>query len=116
MDLIIQKSVELGIKRIIPVITGRTIVKFGSEKDISTKVTRWQRIALEAAKQCSRGIIPNIEHPVIYDTALELSRSSQLRIIPFENEKVNTLKKLLNYDETKNISFFYWTRRRIFRR
>lgn len=106
MDLIIQKSVELGIKRIVPVLTERTIVKFGNEKDMGAKVSRWQRIALEASKQCNRGMVPVIERPMTYTNALESSRDSQLRIIPFENEKGNTLKRILKCDSKKSISVF----------
>ncbi len=106
MDLIIQKSVELGIKKIVPVLTERTIVKFENEKDINTKVSRWQRIALEASKQCNRGVVPVIERPMAYSNAIESSKDSDLRIIPFENEKDNTLKSILKCDSKKSISFF----------
>lgn len=106
MDLIIQKSIELGVSRIVPVKMDRTVVKFGSEKDIDSKVTRWQRIALEASKQCNRGKLPKVDRPVTFDAALKLSGNSQLRILPYENEKSNKLKNALEKSEIKDISVF----------
>ena len=58
MDLVIQKAVELGASSIIPVITERVVV---SE---TRKLPRWQSIALEAARQCGRAIIPPVMEPV----------------------------------------------------
>ena len=46
MDFIIQKSVELGVKRIVPVITKRTVLRFNNEK-INKETSRWQKIALD---------------------------------------------------------------------
>ena len=59
MELIIQKCVELGVKRIVPVSMKRCVVKL-EEKKASSKVSRWQSIAEAAAKQSKRGIIPEI--------------------------------------------------------
>lgn len=96
MDYIIQKSVELGIKRIVPVITGRTVVRFDNAKDIAGKTERWQRICLEAAKQCNRGIIPAVDEPVKLEKALETRRDYALGIIPYEKETGNSLKKCMD--------------------
>jgi len=95
MDLIIQKSIELGVTRVVPVITERTIVKIGSTVDAENKRSRWQRIAMEAAKQCNRGIIPIVELPMSFSTAIELAKTSQLSIIPYENEKESSIKKYI---------------------
>lgn len=107
MDLIIQKSIELGITKIVPVITERTIVKVEDKKSLENKVKRWQRIALEAAKQCNRGIIPQIEYPISYKRALELTKESELSFIPYEKESSNNLRKYMEQakkDGLKNIS------------
>ena len=55
MDYIVQKCIELGASRIVPVITKRTL---SVPRDCAKKCERWQRIAAEAAKQCGRGVIP----------------------------------------------------------
>ncbi len=96
MDLIIQKSVELGVKSIVPVITERTVVKIENQKDADKKVTRWQKIAYEAAKQSNRGTVPKIEQPISFKEALEVMKDFQLKIIPYEKEERISLKSIIN--------------------
>lgn len=59
MDSIVQKAVETGAVKIVPVMTSRCVSK-PDEKAAAKKAARWQKIALEAAKQSGRGIIPQI--------------------------------------------------------
>lgn len=59
MDLIVQKAVELGVGRIVPVLSKRCVSR-PDEKSFAKKIQRWQKIAEEAAKQCGRGKIPEI--------------------------------------------------------
>ena len=106
MDLIIQKCVELGISRIVPVMTERTIVKIDSGKDAENKVSRWQRISMEAAKQCNRGMVPKVDLPVTFDRALELTDGADLRIIPYEKETAVGLKSCLVDGNIRKIAFF----------
>ena len=58
MDLVIQKTAELGVARIQPLVTKYTEVK------ITRKLERWQKIAIEAARQCGRNVAPVINEPV----------------------------------------------------
>jgi len=95
MDFIIQKSVELGINRIVPVITERTVVKIDSEKDALKKCERWNRISQEAAKQCNRGIIPKVEIPIRFKDAVEQAKEKSLAVIPYEKEERNSLKQII---------------------
>jgi 16S rRNA (uracil1498-N3)-methyltransferase len=60
-DLVIQKSVELGVKQITPLLTHRTDVKLN---DSHKRIERWRRIALEATKQCGRAALMVIDEPV----------------------------------------------------
>ena len=60
MDGIVQRAVELGAKKIVPVLTERCVSR-PDAKACDTKVKRWNKIALEAAMQCGRGIIPTVE-------------------------------------------------------
>lgn len=62
-DLVVQKSVELGVRSLIPLVTVRSDVKV---KDPSAKVERWRRIALEAAKQSGRSRLMNIQPPTSF--------------------------------------------------
>lgn len=83
MDLIVQKMVELGVHRIVPVFTARTIVKLDAKK-AAKKTERYQTIAESAAKQSGRGIVPEITEPVTFAQAVELARGLDRNIIPYE--------------------------------
>lgn len=107
MDFIIQKSVELGISKIVPVLTERTVVRLDSEKDALKKCERWNRISLEAAKQCNRGIIPKIEIPISFKEAIKQTEDKALSLIPYEKEAKNSLKRVLErVDSISDISVF----------
>ncbi len=86
MELIVQKCIELGVSEIVPVITERCITKINTNKDAQNKVSRWQKIALEAAKQCNRGIIPKIGMPIKFNEAINLASTMDLSVIPYEKE------------------------------
>lgn len=83
MELIIQKAVELGVYRILPVETKRCIVKL-DEKKAESRTARWQQISESAAKQSRRGIIPEVTKPLQFRKALELAEGMDLKLIPYE--------------------------------
>ena len=86
MDLIIQKCVELGVFRIVPVTTKRTVVKLDAKKEESRR-KRWTAVSESAAKQSKRMIVPKV-HPVMkFGDALEYARSLDLVLIPYERAK-----------------------------
>ena len=69
LELIIQKAVELGVTAIVPVVTARSIARW-DDRDGDKKLTRWQRIAAEAAGQSGRGLVPTVERPLTFRQAL----------------------------------------------
>jgi 16S rRNA (uracil1498-N3)-methyltransferase len=69
MDLIVQKAVELGVASIQPVISRRTVVQVG-EEDAERKAAKWQRVALEACKQCGQDLLPVVKPPLGFDSWL----------------------------------------------
>ena len=77
-ELVVQKAVELGVTRIIPLATARADVKIKDARDAAKKLERWRRIALEAAKQSGRAVVPEIENPS--ELAEFLKRSTGKRI------------------------------------
>lgn len=97
MDLIIQKCVELGVYEIVPVITERCISKINTNKDVQNKLSRWQKIAMEAAKQCNRGYIPRIGMPVKFSEAVETAEKMDISIIPYENENKESFKSVVSH-------------------
>ena len=84
MELIIQKTVELGVSRIIPVEMERCVMKLeGGKKD--KKTARWQTIAEAAAKQSQRNVIPEVLPPMKMKEALSFAKNEEDRIlIPYE--------------------------------
>lgn len=81
MDLVIQKAVELGVTRIIPLATDRTVVRLRDRDDAQKKQERWQTIALEACKQCGQNWIPVVEPPCALQESLKKTDSHDLRLI-----------------------------------
>lgn len=67
MDWIIQKAVELGVSRIQPLMTERTIARTDAEEALA-KQAKWQRVALEACKQCGQNLLPQVETPLTFKT------------------------------------------------
>lgn len=69
-DWILQKATELGVTRIVPVVTERTVVRLSGDR-AQDKVRRWQAIAREAAEQCERAMVPVVEAPVDFASWLK---------------------------------------------
>ncbi|WP_366924120.1 16S rRNA (uracil(1498)-N(3))-methyltransferase [Metallumcola ferriviriculae] len=90
MELIIQKNTELGIGKIIPVEMERSVVRL-KENKAAKRAQRWQRIALEAAKQCGRSRVPQIAAPCTLTEALmQLPHGCSLTV-PWEEETGHSL-------------------------
>ena len=66
-DLVVQKATELGVTKITPLITRYADIHLRDASDATKRVARWQRIALEAAKQSGRAFVPEISLPVAFD-------------------------------------------------
>ena len=106
MELIIQKCVEIGVCRIVPVITERAVVKIEKGAKEDKKTERWQKIAESAAKQSGRGIIPAVERPMKFKDAIEEAVKNGEAIIPYENEKDRGLKEFVKNSKAENIGIF----------
>jgi 16S rRNA (uracil1498-N3)-methyltransferase len=65
-DLVVQKTTELGVMRIVPLITERADVRLRDDGDANKRVNRWQRIAQEAARQSGRARVPTVGSPVAF--------------------------------------------------
>lgn len=107
MELIIQKAVELGVYEVIPVETGRSVVKLDAKK-AAQKTARWQAIAEAAAKQSRRRIIPQVSAPVRFAQALARAAEMDIKLIPYElAEGMACTKQIFsNLGEGKDIAVF----------
>lgn len=85
MELIIQKTVELGVECIVPVEMSRCVVKLDDKKKKS-KVSRWQSISESAAKQSKCNRIPEICDVLTYKQALEKAKELDLLLVPYESK------------------------------
>lgn len=104
MELIIQKSTELGVKGIIPLATERCVVKINDKKKEKKKIERWSRIAEEAAKQSKRGIIPEISNVMNFKEAIEILKDEDMIIVPYESEEDIGIKAVLKERKSKKIN------------
>lgn len=107
MELIIQKSVELGAYDITPVEMKRCVVKLGG-KDKQKKIMRWQKISEVASKQCGRNIIPKINEVTNIKNICNLIKQYDIVLVAYENESKTTIKEELQkirkiYDNEKII-------------
>lgn len=74
-DLVLQKAVELGVTRLVPLQTRRADVRLKDAREIEKKLERWRKIVSEAAKQCGRAKLMQIENPQSFEKFIEKSSS-----------------------------------------
>jgi 16S rRNA (uracil1498-N3)-methyltransferase len=106
MDVIIQKASELGVTRIIPFKSSRSIPKI-SENRMRLKIPRWQKIAIEASRKCGRENIPEITNIIDYDGALQWPKEGILKIIFWEGETNTGIKEILHSKKYEGVTEFF---------
>lgn len=82
-DFAVQKAVELGVGRFVPMITARCDVK---PKDSEKRVARWRKIVLEASKQCGRAKLMSVAEVTDLESAFSANRDSELSILFTEKD------------------------------
>ena len=103
LEFIIEKCTEIGVKEITPVVMKRTIVKL-DEKDKTKKVVSWQKIAEVAAKQSKRDSILKVNNVINFKNIFENVNDYDILLVAYEEEKENTLKKILrDYKDKENL-------------
>src|SRR5207249_10897732 len=83
MEAIVRAATELGVVRVVPVTTERTIVTLEPSR-WRERARRWQRVAKEAAKQCGRAVVPPVEVPRPYADVLALDEPADLQLCLWE--------------------------------
>lgn len=103
MDLIIQKCTELGVEKIVPFISKRTVVNIDNKAQ-DKKVQRWRKIAVEACKQCNRTTIPNISTIYTLEEVLREINTYDLSLLAYEKEKSSMKQILKENRDSRNIA------------
>jgi 16S rRNA (uracil1498-N3)-methyltransferase len=85
-DLVVQKVTELGVREIVPIITQHADIHLRDKADAQKRVVRWQRIALEAAKQSGRALIPKIYAPVDFKSLVSETNERGVRLMFTERD------------------------------
>ena len=103
VDFAVQKAVELGAARVVPVAMSRCVVQL-SAKDGAKKQERWQKIAASAAEQSGRGRIPQVVILSSYQEALSRAAQADKALLFYENEHATTLRMALESSSWKTVS------------
>lgn len=100
LETVIEKSVELGVSEVVPVLTARSVAR-PDPKAAAKKLERWRRRAAEAAKQCGRGIIPAVSELTAFDGIERRIREHQLAVYFYEAGG-SPLRELISRAESAN--------------
>ena len=84
MELIIQKAVELGAYRVVPVSMKRSVVKLDAKK-ADAKRKRWNAVSESAAKQSKRSLIPEVAPLMTYKEAVKEAAGYDMVLLPYES-------------------------------
>ncbi|MBW2636519.1 MAG: 16S rRNA (uracil(1498)-N(3))-methyltransferase [Deltaproteobacteria bacterium] len=106
MDFIIQKSTELGVDRIIPFISSRSIPRLSENKALERR-KRWERIAVEASRQCGRAKIPEVTTIATFEEMLNLREEESLGILLWEDESERGIKEILRDERCGDSENFF---------
>jgi len=112
MEFVIQKNTELGIDEIIPVRSKRVVV---NEKVKSSKLCRWNKIAIEASKQCKRDFILQVKDEILVEDIKP--QNYDLFYIPYEVIKYEDLISVLGVDnkDVNDINFLKFKKNNVFK-
>jgi len=94
MDFIIQKATELGVDRIIPFQSARSVARLSGDRK-RQKESRWQKIALEAARQCGRADVPDVSPCIDFREMISSADRKIPRIIFWEEETHSGIRDIM---------------------
>lgn len=104
-ELIVQKLTEVGVTRIVPYESQRSITQ--QERDAGQKKShRWPEVVLKAAKQCRRAMLPELFATCSWDAALAEARHADLRLVFYESRQTRSLRAALDKERPRRIALF----------
>jgi 16S rRNA (uracil1498-N3)-methyltransferase len=104
MDYLIQKATELGVREVVPFFSSRSVPLLEGSKR-SARLRRWVKIAIEASKQCGRGMVPVIQPIQEYSGLLLSASQDSLRLILWEREGARLGEVLTRVKEKTKVFF-----------
>jgi len=93
MDWVIQKATELGVHEIIPVESRQSVVRLKTDR-LDHQLTRWQRIALEAAQQSEQWRVPTVAKPQSLTTLLTSGKTTSMILMLAERQGGKNLQTI----------------------
>ena len=102
-DTLLQKAVECGVGKVVPVLTERCTVR-PEARGIDNKLVRWRRIAAEAAGQCGRGIMPEVTDMMTFAEAIREASKADLALFCYEGDGTVPLSELTNRECPSTVS------------
>jgi len=94
LEWVIQKATELGVAEIVPLVTEYAVPHIAPHR-VATKLSRWERIAREACKQCGRSTIPRLWPPTSLHDFYAAFQGSDLKLVVWEEEHTRSLRSTL---------------------
>ncbi len=105
MDYIVEKATELGVSKIVPIVTERTIVR-PDDRSSGKKLDRWRRNVLEAAKQCARSSVPEITEITSFKKLVEELDQYDLALMACLGDTTISIKESLKNFKSGKILIF----------
>jgi len=103
-DLVVQKATELGVARVLPVATKLADIRLRDDSDANKRVARWQRIAVEAAKQSGRALVPEVTHPISFAELVQLTDATKQRKLMFSEREGQSLLEMKHILDAKKLT------------
>ena len=103
LETVVQKAVELGAARIVPFLSERCIRRPKPEK-LQSERERLSRIAQEAAKQCGRGVLPEVLSPLSFDEMLRAATADSVALFCYEGKGTRPIRALLEGEPPARLS------------
>lgn len=105
-ELVIQKAVELGAVRIVPMVTRRTVARPDKQR-AGKKKQRWQNVAEAAAKQSKRAMVPSVSDVMTFSAALSDAKKLDVKLIPYEQaadiKKTRALIRAIRFGQSVGV-------------
>ncbi|MFA0753109.1 MAG: hypothetical protein IMHGJWDQ_000880 [Candidatus Fervidibacter sp.] len=103
MDFIVQKATELGVNRIVPMMTRRTVVQLTPDR-AKGKRARWERVAIAATEQCGGRQVPEIALPMSFYHAVQEAKDADIWLLFYESAELPLREALAHVSSPRKVA------------